>query len=458
MVMFVVLRGNQWSGATVIENFGLYPLESEGYYVPLEAIIQHGEYSSMCRMPGLLPFYLPLRAVFSQVNALHAMMIVHLLFDIAATWALGVLGARIFQSLRVMQLTYFLACISTFAVVRNNYLLSDSLCISLFILSLFSFSNFLIHKHNKYLLFAGVGLAIALFLRPVMLVVPFGVAGLIFMHHGLSRAFFKGAITLLLPTLIALGSWSLYNRLHHGRAIVLIAPLGECVPQMTPDFLAIRQWIMASGGDYQPWATGGEAYWFFDADRWIPMPFQSDDFTTGVDSTMLLSLKHDYHLLHSGALTADSSAKLESSIITRANQCYQSYILEHPWRYYLLNKIKFTRMILFPHRIDDLPFPPLAQMNVAQKVIKGGSLVAIPILSLLSLAAIVAWFYRRHWGYLLWMCLPMGLVFVHSSIGFVEQRYLAASYPLFLMLVAGFLCSISKGFKAKKDTSGESHA
>ena len=126
-----------------------------------------------------------------------------------------------------------------------------------------------------------------------------------------------------------------------------------------------------------------------------------------------------------------------------------------PLRFYLINKLKFARMILFPKRIDDLPFPPLARMNLPQKIIKSGSLIAIPLLSLLTLSAILFWIYRRRWVYLLWMCLPMGLVLVHSYIGFVEQRYLATSYPLFLMLVSGFLCSALEGFRTKGNRSSQ---
>jgi hypothetical protein len=115
-------------------------------------------------------------------------------------------------------------------------------------------------------------------------------------------------------------------------------------------------------------------------------------------------------------------------------------------------------MILFPKRIDDLPFPPLARMNLLQKIIKSGSLIAIPLLSLFTLSAILFWIYRRRWVYLLWMCLPMGLVVVHSYIGFVEQRYLATSYPLFILMVSGFLCSNVAGFRARRNTSSESLA
>jgi Na+/glutamate symporter len=109
-----------------------------------------------------------------------------------------------------------------------------------------------------------------------------------------------------------------------------------------------------------------------------------------------------------------------------------------------MNKIKFARMILFPTRIDDLPFPAFQQMNIGQKIIKVCSLVALPVLSALSLCALAFWLIRRKWAYVLWMCLPLGLVLVHSYIGFVEQRYLATSYPFFLMLSAGFIAAMSE--------------
>jgi hypothetical protein len=106
-------------------------------------------------------------------------------------------------------------------------------------------------------------------------------------------------------------------------------------------------------------------------------------------------------------------------------------------------------MILFPHRIDDLPFPTFSEMNLIQKAIKVFSWLAIPAMSILSCLAICLWIFQRRWHLLLWMCLPMGLVFVHSYMGFVEQRYLASSYPFFMVLLAGLLAGIFASKKSK---------
>jgi hypothetical protein len=442
LVIFISLRSNAWSDEATVGNIALQPNESFGYYRPLESLITQGHYQGMCHMPGLLPFYLPLRSILSEEQALQTMILLQVAFDILATFCLGILAARIFQSARALHLTYLFACLSTFTAVRNNYLLSDSLCISFTILSTFCFTTYLIESKKKYLWLTALGMCVAIFLRPAMLAILPGLIVLLLIAKGISRQVIIHALLLIVPSTIAIGAWTIRNKITYDRTIVLLAPLGECQPQITPDFAAIRRWILASGGDYQPWAAGGAAHWFFDSPKTLPMPFGEEAFTADYDSTTLLALKKDYHLLHSATLTVADSLALEASIITRGNKIHSSYVSHHPLRFYLFNRLKFAGMILFPKRIDDLPFPSWSDMNTAQKAIKAVSYISIPVLSMASILAIFIWIVRRNLRYLLWMCLPMGLVVMHSAIGFVEQRYLAASYPFFLMLVAGLIAQL----------------
>ena len=446
--IFIAFKSREWSEHSV-GNLALQPNESFGYYRPLEMLISEGHYQGMCHMPGLLPFYLPLRAFLTDTAAMQAMIFVQVAFDIFATLCLGILAARIFQTLRALHITYLLACISTFTAVRNNYLLSDSLCISITLLSVFAFSNYLLYQKNKDILLTGIGMCVAVFLRPAMLAVLPGFGVLLLLSRGLHASSIRATLLLFVPTIMAIGGWTLRNQITYDRTVVLLAPLGECQPQITPDFAAIRGWILASGGDYQPWAIGGESHWFFDSPRELPAPFDANDFTTEYDISTLLLLKEDYHRLHSGALSEIDAIALEQSIVERSNRIRQSYITNYPIRYYLLNRIKFAGMILFPRRIDDLPFPSLSEMTLGQKIIKAASFAAIPLLSLLSVWMCIVWLVQRKWVYLLWMCLPMGLVVMHSAIGFVEQRYLASSYPFFLMLAGGYLAPVAASIQSR---------
>ena len=443
-VAFVALRSEDWASNATIGGIAFYPNESYSYYLPIENLLAHGQYTSVCRMPGLLPFYAPLRFFLSEIAAKQCMVILQVILDVFATLSLGLLVARIFQSIKALHITLLISCISSFTAVRNNFLLSDSLCISISVLSIYSFSSFLINPRFKNLLLTALGLCTAVFLRPALIVVLPVISVLLVAHLGLSRRSIGWCAVLILPTVCALSLWTLHNRITDGRAIVFVAPLGECQPQITPDFAAIRKWIIATGGDYQPWAKGGESYWFFDSSEFRPMPFQADDFATAYDSTLLLTLKSDYHLLHSGSLSNSDSLQLEKSIINRAQTCYDSYVAEHPYKFFVFNRLKFLQMILFPHRIDDLPFPAYHEMNWIQKIIKMGSLAAIPFISFISVIATLFWIAKRKWRYVLWMAIPMGLVCAHAAIGFVEQRYLATSYPFLVMLIAGFFLDLRK--------------
>jgi hypothetical protein len=96
LVVFIALRSPSWTEHSSV-GIALQPNESLGYYHPLESLIEVGHYRGMCHLPGLLPFYLPLRMVLPENTALQAMIVLQVLFDIAATWALGILAARIFD-------------------------------------------------------------------------------------------------------------------------------------------------------------------------------------------------------------------------------------------------------------------------------------------------------------------------------------------------------------------------
>ena len=118
--VFIVMRNPEWPQERLVQQVALYPTESLGYYKPMETLFTQGYYKGMCRMPGLLPFYMPLRLFLSESTAKAAMIPLQVVFDILATLALGILAARIFQSIRALHITYALACISTFTAVRNK--------------------------------------------------------------------------------------------------------------------------------------------------------------------------------------------------------------------------------------------------------------------------------------------------------------------------------------------------
>jgi hypothetical protein len=85
------------------------------------------------------------------------------------------------------------------------------------------------------------------------------------------------------------------------------------------------------------------------------------------------------------------------------------------------------------------------EMNILQKGIKLWSLVSLWLVNGLACLIALWWMYKKQWSWLLWCILPLlfpaGLIY----FGFIEQRYLATSFPFFLLMIAGSLLHFRAG-------------
>jgi hypothetical protein len=419
------------------------------YYEPLESILITGQYTSVCRMPGLLPVYLPLRIFFTSAESRQVIIPIQYLLDALSCLLICIIAARLYGSQQVFHLTAIVLALSSFVVIRCSYLLSDSLMTSVLILSLFLLVKF-IDKQRTYLVFlVGTMLCWAIFLRQItIIIIP--VYGLI-IWFGIEKSRTRRLahlFALLLPIVLALTLWTSYNYARIKRPIVLVAPLEECMTQISPAYSSIRTFIITTGKDFQPWRLGDAAHWFTDPNEKLKIPYSQHDLASAYTLDSLQTLKNNYQQL---LLTPKETARydsLSSVIITSANRFGKSYVLDHPVRYYFVNRINFMIKLLFPSQIDDLPFPARAEMNILQKAIKGWSLVLLSIVSGLTLLALLYHSIKMEWPILLWLLTPISFLFVLSFFGYIEQRFLVPSYPFMVMISVGFLHRIFSREKA----------
>jgi len=225
----------------------------------------------------------------------------------------------------------------------------------------------------------------------------------------------------------------------YGKTVVLVAPLKECMYNLTPELSAIRHLIITVGEDFQPWVKGGGAYWFFNqpVENNKDFPFAEDDFTSSMGADALFALRNDYRSLSDTSLTSIEYDSLQQSVVSRAETYSLEYAQQHPWNFYIGNKIHFASHFLFPNRIDDIPFPSREDMNVFQLTIKSWSLVSLWLVHALALCIALVWLLQGKWALLLWAALPFIFVLALSYLGYIEQRYLATSFPFFLLMIAG---------------------
>ena len=440
LLLFTALRNPQWNPILAVGTIGLYGGDTQTYYYPLEQLIASGEYYGMCRMPGVLPIYLPLRMILSEVNAQQAIVVLQVIFDSISTLLLAILAARLFGNRKAFHATILLSCVTTFIALRTVYLLSDSFCISALIAAFFFLSSYFQSHRKSLLLYAGLFLAWAIFLRQITLLAAPTMGIMVLTHHWKDgKKILQAGFMLALPLVLSLSVWTLRNHITYGRTIVFVAPLNECMYNLTPELGAVRNLIITMGEDFQPWSKGGGAYWFFDQplnDR-SPSPFHEHHFTAGMKQEELLGLRSDYRTLADPSLSKSTHDSLQQSVVQRANTYSAAYQNEHVWDYRVGNKIRFARLFLFPGRIDDIPFPAVDKMNFLQKGIKAWSLVSLWILHALALLVAAWWLIQRRREFLLWALLPFSFIAVLSYLGYIEQRYLATSFPFFILMIAG---------------------
>jgi len=440
LVLFTVLRNPEWNPEFSVGAIGLYGGDSQTYYYPVEQLIKTGEYYGMCRMPGVLPVYLPLRMALSEVNAQQAIVILQVIFDSLSSLLLAIMALRIFKSQRAFRLAVLLSCITGFIALRNVYLLSDSLCISSMVTAFFFVTSYLESSQKKHLILAGIFLTWSIFLRQIsILAVP--VAGLVLLNfHGKNiRSSLSAGALLILPIFLGLSAWTLRNMITYKRPIVLVAPLDECMYNLTPELAAVRTLIIGMGEDFQPWSKGGGAYWFFNqplSDN-ATCPFNERHFTHNMSEKEMTELRFNYRSIADTSLSSFQHDSLQQLVIQKANKYLTEYKSEHPFQFHAGNKIRFAALFLFPNRIDDIPFPAMNKMNLLQKGIKVWSLISLWLVHAGALLVAIWWLIKRDLDRLLWATLPLSFIIVLSYLGYIEQRYLATSYPFFLLILAG---------------------
>jgi len=436
-VQFAQNTPPQWITSGIAISNG----DTSGYYGPVESFVEGEGYNSMCRMPGLLPVYAPLYALLGKDNARAAIIILQLLIHILAAWFLARLAAWLTQSDWGYYLMLALYGLSTFVSVRDHQLLTDSFATSLLIICVFTFFRGLERQSARYLLFAGVLLAWAVFFRPVSLVfyLPFGLLILGTSGYSVVRTV-KPALIFGIPLILSIGVWTTVNYARSGRIIPLQAPFTECFGYLSEEHLAIRKLIISMGEDYMPWSEGSAAQWFFRRMEGEPdfHPFDPEDFTQTYNLDSLKKLRKAYLALDT--VTDKASRDTAAALVARTALRYDAALrAERPAHVYVWNRLDLLRNYVLPRRLDDLPFPAYESMSWYHKLIKAGSFVLLIFVNIFGLLSWLWLFFRNPGPAVLIGLIPVLILIVLGPVlGYVEQRYLVPAYPiLMLMIVTG---------------------
>lgn len=411
--------------------------DTSGYYAPLESLVQGKGYYSMGRMPAMLPIYVPLRLFFSVEWSKTLIIILQFLVSAVSVYVLAKTALLIFKKQRIFYLTFFLYAFSSFVSIWDHIGYMDSFGTSFLIFSIYFVHQYKITQKWKHLFWSGFFIAWSIFFRQLHgLVVPLVLLFFLFDIKNIKRTIQNG-IVYCSVLVISLSAWSYKNYHDFNKRVIFTGSLTEAFPGMiTEELLKLRELITIWGGDTQPWVKGSDAEWLlyvkYDSDHTEPPTKNIYTKEYNVDS--LRNLKRMYVALRTDtSLTEPQKTELKHRVNEAATRYIASYKSEHFVRYILVNRLIIARRLLFPPRLDDLPFPSLDKMNIIQKIVKGGYYVLLLLVNFIGLIGCFLALRKR----IFLSVIPLTFVFVLTFIfGYVEQRYLVPAYCFLVIFVA----------------------
>jgi len=183
--------------------FGYYTHDSGEYYGGMNHFYEHGTYSPDIRMPGLGVIYLFFRFFLENNTVLNLILILQWLVSGVAIYTLSLTISRIAKKESVFYFVFFLFVFTHYIYLWNNFLLSESFCMSFFIFAIYFLNRFLVLDKKKYLFWAGLFFTWCVFIRPVFLLF-FGLSAIFLLIYfirekrGIKAIFVHGLSFLLL--------------------------------------------------------------------------------------------------------------------------------------------------------------------------------------------------------------------------------------------------------------------
>lgn len=406
--------------------------DTRGYYFPCEQFFLGNGYTSVCRMPGLLPIYYCLRVFCSPAWTQTIIVFLQFIGDAVATYLLAQIAWWVSKNAKAFWLVLIGYSLSYFVAVWNHVGYSDSFAVSMLISSVYFLLKFKRSDRFIHLMLSALLLTWSVFFRPLHgLLVPIYLMFFL-LDYKRPLASLKTASIFLLPLIFFLGLWTLKNYRQTGRIIILQDSMSSCSSSIPPQMLAMRELIIAWGEDIQPWTKGSAAAWFFlkryadsrDASRLASYQTSS----CSLDS--LIALKYNFHASRTVSNTASERKAFAQIAIDQSRRFLQSYRMEHPVRAYFFNRLILLTRFLLPSRLDNLPLPSFDQMSLFQKSIKIFYYFFLLAINLFGFLACLYFLYKKHYLVLVPLFFLIGLpVF----FGYIEQRYLTPVYPFFLL-------------------------
>ncbi|MDD3877887.1 MAG: hypothetical protein PHT69_14795 [Bacteroidales bacterium] len=345
--------GNDFKGWNYEGSFAKAGGDTElMYFKPIENLINNGEYSDDLKMPGYGFIYYLLRLVFDKTITANFIILIQLFFSTISVYCLGLIAYMVFNKKILFLLTFFLYLFSIFVSVNDYVLMTESLAASTLIISIYFFMSFFNKSKHVYLLYSGIFITWAIFLRPVL--APILIIYILFLvvyylsNKKSFKSLFINILFISLSFVIIDGIWIYRNFKTHNKFIPLQRSVyGYGVEKgfggATYDF------VRAIGGDIEFWEPHSELIYFFPESRYFNSNMAKDSnlslipkyvYTTQFNSDTLINLRNKIIELYSYSNNDKKKILFEKEITSQINSYTNSFEKEKPFHYYITTRLR----------------------------------------------------------------------------------------------------------------------
>jgi hypothetical protein len=419
--------------------------DTPSYLNPIESLLKTGSYLPDFRMPGYSGVYLLFRLIGDKAMACNLIIISQLLLAIMAAYSLALMAKMLFKSNRAFYICFYLFLISTYSNFYDAYLLTESFCASALVFAAYYLVLWFQSAKPKYLLFSGIFITWAIFLRPVFMPILLLMAFILIVQLIKNkRSWAKPLITLLLPFLLADGTWVTRNYINHKQFIPLTS--SALYPEAANSYVQPLFEFVQSWGASTNYSDAKSALSWFDF--YLPGMVKPDHFdtipnyiyTTRFNRDSLVYLKQLVHILQNKTLDSNKAKAVQTELVEKLHIYTRSIAREKPFLYYIRTPLKLTKTFLYGPETKEYLKRGKVFHSLGTIIIAFNTLfyLAVLVLGLIGALLLIFRAYRESYLYLLFALLPIYVIVVHPMIlRYAVNRFLMPSWP-FLLVCATF--------------------
>lgn len=448
--VYFMISLQQGYASSVPDTFAACSGDCPSYLDPVDHLLEHGRYAPDLRMPGYAAAYLPLRSVFAKPLAMDLLIILQILLDACATYALAH-ALWLFSGARAAFILGFgLYGLASTVSGFNIFILTESFCASAIVFTGWCLVRWYRHGGTGILLAAGCAATWMYFLRPVMAPCALLLLLLLILWPRV-RGQRSAVLWFLLPILLLQSAWMIRNQLVHGTAHPLA--VRTFYARYTATELATWRFV----GTFD----SASALYFFPDRSWPDRDLAMADvnavrfpdrvFTSAFNADSLQEIRGYCALLLDTSLAPSEAARIDRIASEKLDRYTASIYREKPFMAYLGAPLDLARRHVFGSTgVYNLFLPPFRELSTPAKLLKAAHM-GIYLVALYAALAFVGWslvrWRERYW--LLSAPLLYGMLIHPFLIRMVDQRYLYVSYPLMCAAAALMLLHVGRWWRVR---------